>query len=156
MSAAAIPAASVPAGYHEVNIPDDNHCLFWSATLGVLLPALDDEKAFGAGYERLFGNTDSITLGMKSKRNPVTTGTEIKIADAKGGVRAMLRTYGCQKYSPLQFQGNVLGKLICEVFRNRVVDYMGQKFSKVEKQSIHTASGKSTWADYAANMRASG
>jgi len=140
---------TLPENYQEVDVPDDNNCLFWATSLAILLPTLNDESAFNTAYARLFGTTGSLVL--ESKRTQET----INIDDTatKEGVRAMLRTYDCQKETPHQFQGDSLKKLVCDIFRNRVVDYMTQQLDEATQKSIYIEAGRADWNNYAAAMR---
>jgi len=140
---------TLPENHQEVDVPDDNNCLFWATSLAILLPTLNDESAFNTAYTRLFGTTGSLVL--ESKRTQETV--NIDDAATKEAVRAMLRTYDCQKETPRQFQGDSLKKLVCDIFRNRVVDYMTQQLDEATQKSIYIEAGRPDWNSYTAAMR---
>ena len=57
-----------------------------------------------------------------------------------------------KKETPNQFVGAPLAKLVCEVFRRRVVD-IEEQFSEETKQAIYRDMGKPDWLTYATGMR---
>src|SRR4029078_550586 len=109
----------------EVDVPDDNHCLFWSATLALLLPRLNDAKAFRAMYLRLFGRGN---INLVNKEAKSTETIAIEADDTIEGVRNLLHTYDCEKNTPKRYEGKILETLVTRVFRGRTVDMLSQKF----------------------------
>jgi hypothetical protein len=129
--------------YVNVSVPSDDHCLFWSLALGLLLPRLNNENAFYEMYARLFGTENFI----------LDTGEEIEVKKITESVRNILLCYD-PTTSDIPSENNILAKLICKVFRNRVVDEM-EKLSADEKLIISAAEQK-PWESYVNWMRSNG
>ena len=86
------PKSSFAPTFQEVDVPNDNSCLFWCAALASLLPTLNDVAAFDAMYQKLFGNNDSFPSEDEAH-------AEIMLGEVstKEKVRSILQTYNCRK-----------------------------------------------------------
>jgi OTU-like cysteine protease len=143
----------LPSDYIKINVPADDNCLFWSAALAKLLPTIPDQKnlnKFEEVYTLLFGKSGFIELVGENKK---VEKIDINASSTREGVRQMLITYDCKKDTPLQFQGRSLETLICQIFRNRIVDHMDQSLDESKKESIAVESGKENWKEYSSKMR---
>jgi tetratricopeptide (TPR) repeat protein len=152
-----VPTPPVPAlsgDQVEIDVPDDGNCLFWAAAIGLLLPTLQDRTAFNVMYERLFGASGTVVL-KSEKKEAKSKIIEINSESTREGVYHILISYDCQKDTPQQFQGQILEKLICEVFRGRVVDKMNE-FDLGRQQAIYSDAGRSNWKNYTDHMRLAG
>ncbi len=137
----------LPKDYREVDVPDDNNCLFWSAALGLLLPVVHDEKSFALVYKQLFGYRSKIVLRNNTQEEK---SIDIGVPATIEGVRYMLLTYDCRKNTPKQYEGDVLVVLVCEKFRERVVECLDKVFDTSEKQS--NVAGEKDWESYTRDM----
>lgn len=157
-SAARVPTPPVPVlsgDQVEIDVPDDGNCLFWAAALGLLLPTLGDKTTFNSMYNRLFGTSGVIAFETEKKGTKDEV-IEINSESTKDGVYNILISYDCQKDTPLQFQGQILEKLICELFRDRVVDKMNECFDLGRQQAIYSDAGRPNWKNYTDYMRLAG
>jgi hypothetical protein len=114
-----------PEGFAQVDTPDDHNCLFWAATLGLLLPILENDTAFNNMYDRLFG-VGALPVGDHEEQDGALL--LIEAPDTKQAVRNILRTYDCRRNTPLEYEGNILQTLVCAVFRGRVVNALSESF----------------------------
>ena len=138
----------LPEEYHAVDVPGDHNCLFWSAALGLLLPVVNDEKAFERMYTHLFGSEGTLTLKARSgeEKDQIIL---IRSPATRENVRVMLMVYDCRKSTPKESEGGVLETLVCKIFRRRVANEMLEIFD--EKQRNHLSGDN--WPGYYKSMR---
>ncbi|MFP3018735.1 MAG: OTU domain-containing protein, partial [Candidatus Tisiphia sp.] len=86
--------------FKRIDVPGDGSCLFWSITMAYLIPVRNDNALFRQRYEVLFGNEGAVTRDLDHIRNLV------------------------QNLSAANYD-DTFANLVRNVFRNRVVDYIG-------------------------------
>jgi hypothetical protein len=135
--------------YVEMKVPGDNHCLFWAAALGLLLPTLDNNKDFDNVYSRLFGEEEHYFTN---------DGNTISVQNLRKTIKEYLRSCDPTKNIasfPQSMEFKELKSLVCIVFRNRVFDTIIKTFDS-EKRQVIAASVESSVKKYEDNMRESG
>jgi len=129
-----------PKDMMEVDVPNDNNCLFWSFILGFLLPTLDQ-------YSR-FQNAFHVLIGSQCKSR---TEIELHSAETQKSIFRLLKTYDVNKDSDIY--KNPLMSLLCQFLRSRTVSEMSLFFSKEHRQNLARDVHKANWREYARWMR---
>ncbi|WP_353287622.1 OTU domain-containing protein [Wolbachia endosymbiont (group B) of Gerris lacustris] len=86
--------------FKRINVPGDGSCLFWSVTMAYLIPVRNGDALFRQRYKALFGNEGAVTQNLDH-------------------IRGLVRNLSAANYD------DTFANLVRNVFRNRVVDYIG-------------------------------
>lgn len=128
-----------PKDFAEIDVPNDNNCLFWSFIMAYLLPTLQSPADFDQAFKTIVGNGKSV--------NQQTLRDE-KI---KNVVYQLLKQYDFEKNSSIY--DNSYFVLLCKVLRHRTVKEMTSFFSKEHQQVIADDVNKVNWNNYARWMK---
>ena len=124
----------IPDDYLEVDVPNDNNCLFWAVALASLLPVLKNPDVYLARYDKLFGS-ENFYFNMGAVLC-------VNTSEVKNKAHQLLIDYDCIEEASAQFKNSILERLICSVFRNRIVDMMRSEERRVGKEC------RSRWSPY--------
>lgn len=129
-----------PKDMMEVDVPNDNNCLFWSSILAYLLPTLDHYTRFEKAYK--------ILLGKQGKTNMEK---DLHNEENKKSIFRLLKSYNVDKNSDI-YKNPLMG-LLCRFLRFRAVAEISKFFSKEHKAELARDVRKSNWREYAKWMK---
>jgi tetratricopeptide (TPR) repeat protein len=131
---------AMPKNMREVDVPNDNNCLFWSIIMGYLLPTLDHYAKFETAFQNIIGEKCKTTLEKK-----------LSGENAKQAIFRLLKTYDVDKNSDIYKIPIMVN--FSQLLRHRTVTEMTRYFSKEHKDELAKDVRKANWRQYARWMR---